>query len=919
LALSISENISLSFAINNEGYLYGWGGVDDPDNDLFTENLYPRLIRAYSSEPIVDINFGTKINSNNYMLYFLKATDKYENNTAYILGNNSSFTWRADTAILNTLNYLTFKFAAINNLSGSIRVEILQSNTVISSRTINTGVSLSGSTTAESAIWVTQTIPYTPTTFSSVRITVMSTNNASVGIKDLFVDTVGLPVVDGSWSNSVTSTRSVGSVRFEDTSGSIVSKSHELFELPIGDNAVINGSTIDSMSKAEAVKIAEFPDNVNKIYTIIDPRNRYLKVPVVNIPSTINSYDVVSYGKGQHHEMAITENGYLWAKGVNESRFGDNNAIANSTQFIRVGVDDNWKKLVVGHNHTLAIKQDGSLWSWGFNHDGQLGLGDNATRSIPERVDGDWREVYVFDGNISQNISYGIKGDGSVWYWGSLISNAPLLLDNSADYENFSFSARSFNPTSTPTVSITPSNTPTNTASNTATPTNTPTSSVTNTPTTTSTPTPEPTQTPTNSQTPSLSPTNSVTPSNTPTNTETPTNTPSNSPTPSVTPSNTVTPGLSPTATPTPTETPTVTPTQTMTQTPTETPTETPTNTPTPSITASTTPTNTETTTSTPTPSNTITATPTNTVTPSNTRTPTPSPRVVESLMIDQSVRTAILGINKSQSIQQSFIATRSGRLSRIEMEFVGSYTGIGLLEVYSNTYIGQDPIYSAIVNVNGNNNLHLTSWTIPSGVDISLTANTLYVIKFVPISDMPDIYGVAIGLNDNYNNGAFCAFDDGVISIQLLDKGSGIVLNPVTSDRLQIDSQIQSIEYSSIQNDTYAILEILNQSLATSLIGLSIDGLSANNIINIYRLRNLGDDTPALITLKINTNIEEDDFNKLRIGLIDQAGLLSDITGDRNWLDKTISCSVNSMTNTKICLLPINFDITPTPTPTII
>lgn len=922
LALAISETIVLSFAINNEGYLYAWGGVDDPENDLFVENLYPRLIRAYKDEAIIDINYAHKNNSNTYALYFLKERPKYIDNTAFILNNNSNFIYRATTVVTNTTNYLTFKLASLNNIAGSIRVDILNpSNLVVSTQTFN--VIPSGATTPDNASWTPYSMFYIPTGAHSIRFTVTSTNGAAIGIKDLLVDSVGIPTVIGivagsnssSWTNSVISKNLVGDIRFEDKAGSIVAQINELFELPIGNNNTANSTTIEKMSIANATKVTEFSGSVKQIYTFFDPSNRYLKTVVLSVPTQISNSDVVAYDKGQHHEMAITANGRLWARGINESRFGDNNSIASSTQFIRVGVDDNWKKLVVGHNHTMAIKQDGSLWAWGFNNQGQLGLGDRDNRPIPEIVPGDWKEIYVFDGNIGQNISYGIKGDGSVWYWGALIGNSPVLLDDSAEYENFSFSARSFDPTPTPTTSVTASNTPTNTITNTVTPSNTSTPDPTTTPTPTNTSTPEPTITPTNSQTPSFSPTNTVTPSNTPTTTETPTLTPSNSPTPSITPSNTTTPGLSPTATPTQTSTATLTPTATVTATSTSTPTQTSTNTPTASVTASNTPTITATSTQTVTPSATPTTTPTTTITPSNTRTPTPSPRVIETLIVNQSTRSAILGVSKSQSIQQSFVANRSGRLSKIELEFVGSYTGLGLLEVYNNNYIGQDSLYSAIVSVSANNNLNLTSWTIPSGTDIMLSQNSLYTFKFVPISNIPDIYGLVIGLNDNYNQGSFCVFDDGIVDIRPLETGNSISITPNTPSRLQVDSQIDSVVYDSITDTTYSILEILNNSLSSNFVGLSTNGLARENIINIYRLRNIGNNTSATVTLKINKNIDENEFNRLRIGLIENSGLLRDITSTRDWLQKTIVCRLDSLQNTKICLVPISLNTTPTPT----
>ena len=789
LALSIGENLSLSFGISSQGYLYGWGGSDDPDTDIYTENMYPRLIRALLGQPILDINYGQIGSSNNYVLYLLIRTTS---------GRNT------------------------------------------------------------------------------------------------------------------------------------------IYELPIGNNSASLGkeATIDAMALSSMTAIPDsrytYVNNFignrytgDKLYCLINKNNRYLREIITNppvflgtIPNTTQPLLISSIGFGQNHTMAIREDGTLWAKGINEGRFGDNNAIASSLDFIKVGVDNNWSKLVVGHNHTLAIRKDGSLWAWGFNNQGQLGCNDYTSRYIPVNVPGDWREVYIFDGNIGQNISYGIQGDGSVWYWGAGIGNSPRLLDNSYDYESFSFSARSFDPTPTPTSSTTPSNTPTNTQSGTATPTQTPSETPTNTPTSSETPTTTPTNTPTNSETPTNTPTNSVTPSNTPTISNSPTETPTNTPTPTQTPTNTVTPGLTATATETPTPTPSQTPTNsetpTNTATPSNTPTssETPTNTPTNTATPSQTPTNTPTNTKTPT------YTPTQTITPSNTRTPTPSPRVIEKLILSQITRSAVLGVSNKQSFAQSFTAPQSGRLSKIEVEFVGSYTGQGIVEVYEgsiDSILMKDPLYSATVSVNANNNFNLTSWVIPSGIDIFLSQGISYTFKFIPISDMPEIYGLVISTKDKYNGGLFCSFDEtNIVAISKLESGTNV---SISIDPTTDFASITNLVFNNISSGSYSIIKSITHQDMMDHIGLQTDGLSETNVLNSYDIYTTDNilTTPVIATISINTSITEEEFNGLRVGYINDFGLLYDITSSRDYNTKTINASMPRAG--KIVILPISEGITPTPT----
>ena len=773
LALSIGENLSLSFGISSEGYLYGWGGSDDPDSDIYTENMYPKLIRALSGQPIIDINYGQLGSSNNYVLYVL------------------------------------VKFSPTNNT---------------------------------------------------------------------------------------------------------------IYQLPIGNNSASLGkeATIDTMALSAMNAIVNLTDSVvtRRVYCLINKNNKYLREVVGNVPTSIGTIGINSIGFGQNHTMAITSDGFLWARGLNEGRFGDNNAITSSVNFVKVGVDNNWSKLVVGHNHTLAIKKDGSLWAWGFNNQGQLGCNDYISRYIPTNIPEDWREVYIFDGNIGQNISYGIQGDGSVWYWGAGIGNSPRLLDNSYDYASFSFSARSFDPTPTPTSSVTPSNTPTNTQTGTATPTQTPSETPTNTPTSSETPTTTPTNTPTNSETPTNTPTNSVTPSNTPTISNSQTITPTNSITPTVSPTNTVTPGLTATATETPTPTPSQTPTNsvtpTNTATPSNTPTnsKTPTNTPTNTVTPSKTPTNTPTNTKTPT------YTPTQTITPSNTRTPTPSPRVIEKLILSQITRSAVLGVSNKQSFAQSFVAPQSGRLSKIEVEFVGSYSGQGILEVYESSIdsiLTKDPLYSATVSVNANNNFNLTAWIIPSGTDIFLSQNGTYTFKFIPVSDMPEIYGLVISTKDKYNGGLFCSFDEtNIVAISKLNSGTNVSVNidPTTDF-----GSITNLVFNNVSSNSYSIIKSISSENMMKYIGLGTNGLEENNIVNSYDLYTTDSilSTPISATISITGLITEEDFNKLRIGYVNDFGLLYDITSSRNYTDKTITGSMPKPG--KIVILPISDGITPTPT----
>ena len=43
-------------------------------------------------------------------------------------------------------------------------------------------------------------------------------------------------------------------------------------------------------------------------------------------------------------------------------------------------------KIVGGGNHFVALKADGTVWTWGNNSNGQLGTGNNTSKTSPIKV-----------------------------------------------------------------------------------------------------------------------------------------------------------------------------------------------------------------------------------------------------------------------------------------------------------------------------------------------------------------------------------------------------------------------------------------------------------------------------------------------------------------------------------------------------
>lgn len=72
--------------------------------------------------------------------------------------------------------------------------------------------------------------------------------------------------------------------------------------------------------------------------------------------------------------------------------------------------------LAAGYGHTVALKGDGTVWGWGSNWFGQLGDGTNMHDRVPPvQVAGLSGMVAIAAGHYH---TVALKGDGTVWTWG---------------------------------------------------------------------------------------------------------------------------------------------------------------------------------------------------------------------------------------------------------------------------------------------------------------------------------------------------------------------------------------------------------------------------------------------------------------------------------------------------------------------
>lgn len=127
---------------------------------------------------------------------------------------------------------------------------------------------------------------------------------------------------------------------------------------------------------------------------------------------------VTAVADGGSHYVALTQGGEVFGWGAND--FGQVGIGVSDDRIFtpqKVGGFGDTKTVSVaaGSSHTLALTEDGTVWAWGLNQDGRLGDGSVNNSPVPVQVDGLTDVVAIAAGDFH---SLAVKSDGSVWAWG---------------------------------------------------------------------------------------------------------------------------------------------------------------------------------------------------------------------------------------------------------------------------------------------------------------------------------------------------------------------------------------------------------------------------------------------------------------------------------------------------------------------
>ena len=133
----------------------------------------------------------------------------------------------------------------------------------------------------------------------------------------------------------------------------------------------------------------------------------------------------VSYA---NRTFAIKNNGTLWGIGSNYyGALGTNATTSSYTTFQQISTATNWLT-VDSDQATLAVKTDGTLWGWGQTDSYELGQGLCCGAQLAPIQLGtatDW-----VDAQTGSSTSMALKSNGTIWGWGSNVSNLLGQFDN---------------------------------------------------------------------------------------------------------------------------------------------------------------------------------------------------------------------------------------------------------------------------------------------------------------------------------------------------------------------------------------------------------------------------------------------------------------------------------------------------------
>jgi RHS repeat-associated protein len=133
----------------------------------------------------------------------------------------------------------------------------------------------------------------------------------------------------------------------------------------------------------------------------------------VQIPGVSN---IINISAGYVDSLVVSNNGWVFAWGANESGELGNGTTNDSFTAVRVNSITNAIAVASGNYHSLALLSNGQVMAWGWNGEGELGIGTTNESTVPVLVSNLSNIIKI--STCGSDHSVALSSNGQVWCWG---------------------------------------------------------------------------------------------------------------------------------------------------------------------------------------------------------------------------------------------------------------------------------------------------------------------------------------------------------------------------------------------------------------------------------------------------------------------------------------------------------------------